>query len=111
MASAQAQIASGRAVGAELVSHDLVWSVALLPEQLPHEPQGGCRVPPGLDQQVQDLTLAVDGSPQVYALALDRDHHLVQVPRACRSGSQPAQVAGESGAELQDPAPDRLIGG
>ena len=27
------------------------------------------------------------------------------------SGSQPAQVAGERGPELQDPAPDGLVGG
>jgi hypothetical protein len=42
-----------------------------------HEPQGRRRVPPGLDQQIQDLALTIDRSPQIHALALDRDHHFV----------------------------------
>src|SRR5215203_4845494 len=71
MVRTQAQLASGRAVGAELVGHDLVWSVALLLEQLAHEPQGRLCVALGLDQQVQHLTFAVDGSPQVHTPALD----------------------------------------
>src|SRR5215208_4432873 len=111
MAARQAQLASGRAVGAQLVGHKLVGRRALLFEQLPHEPQGSLGVALGLDQQVQDLALAVDGSPQVRALALDRDHHLVQVPRSCRYGSQPAQVASEQGPELQHPAADGLVRG
>ena len=64
----------------------------------------------GLDQQIQDFALTIDGPPQVHALALDRDHHLVQVPGARRLWPYPAEVAGEAGSELQDPAPDRLIG-
>ena len=55
MVSGKAQLAPGRAVGAQLVGDELVWSEALLLEQLAHEPQGSLRVPPGLDQQVQDL--------------------------------------------------------
>ena len=34
---------------------------------------------------------------------------LIQVPPACRSGPQPTEVAGEHGAELQDPAPNDLV--
>jgi len=47
MAARQAQLASGRAVGAQLVGHELVWCIALLLEQLSHEPQGSLRVAPG----------------------------------------------------------------
>ena len=64
MVSGKAQLAPGRAVGAQLVGDELVWSEALLLEQLPHEPQGSLRVPPGLDQQVQDIALTVNGPPQ-----------------------------------------------
>ncbi len=51
-----------------------------------HEPKGSLGVALGLDQQVQHLTFAVDGSPQIHALALDRDHHFVQVPPAAGLG-------------------------
>jgi hypothetical protein len=40
--------------------------------------------------------------------ALDRDHHLVQVPGVRRS--KPAQVAREGKSELEDPSPNRLVG-
>src|SRR5829696_2241133 len=111
MAARETQLATGCAVGAELVGRELVWRVALLLEQFAHEPQGSLGVALGLDQQVQHLAFAIDGSPQIHTPALDRDHQLVQVPLARWSWPQPAQVAGEGGSELQDPAPDRLVGG
>jgi hypothetical protein len=77
----------------------------------PYDPQGRCRVPLGLDQQIQPLALTVDSSPQVHAPALERDHPLVQVLPPGGPGSQPAQGAGESGAKFQNPASDGLIRG
>src|SRR5215212_8014436 len=76
MARAQAQHAAGRAVGAQLVGHELVGRRALPLEQLAHEPPGRLGVPLGLDPQIQHLALAVDSAPQVQAPALDRDHDL-----------------------------------
>jgi hypothetical protein len=53
-----------------------------------------------LDQQIEDLALAVDGSLQVHVPALDRDYHLIPVPLLARPGSLQAQVAGVGWAEL-----------
>src|SRR5829696_1512258 len=111
MAARETQLASGGSIKAQLIGHELVGRIALLLQQLAHEPQGRRRVALGLDQQIQHLALTVDSTPQVHARALDRDHHFVQVPPARWPGSKPAQVAGEGGAELQDPAPDGLVGG
>ena len=64
----------------------------------------------GLHQQVQNLALAIDRSPQPQPLAADGHEHLVEVPlrtRARTSGPQPAR---ELRAELPHPSPDRLIG-
>src|SRR5918997_5039301 len=105
MAARETQLAPSCTVRAQLVGHKLVWCIALLLQQLSHEPKGRLGVALGLDQQVQHLTLAVDGSPQVHALTLDRDYHLIQVPPARRSGPQTTQVASEQGPELQHPAP------
>jgi hypothetical protein len=84
------------AVGAEPIGDEHARRIALLPEELAHQPQGGGLLPLGLDEQVEDLALAVDGSPQIHTPAPDRDDHLVQVPGIGRSGRQPAQVPGES---------------
>jgi hypothetical protein len=66
MAARETQLASGRALGAQLVGHKLVWSEALLLQQLPHKPQGSRCIPLGLDQQVQHLALTVDSPSQVH---------------------------------------------
>jgi len=45
-------------------------------------------------------------SPQVYAAALDRDYHLIQVPAVRRSRPQSPQIAGECWSELGYLPPD-----
>src|SRR5829696_2033996 len=76
MAARETQLTSCGSIGAQLVGHKLVWSEALLLQQLAHEPQGSLGVALGLDQQIQHLALTIDGSPQVHTPALDPDHHL-----------------------------------
>src|SRR5215204_6564535 len=53
---------------------------------------------------------AVDRAPQPQVLASDHDRHLVKVPLGAGPGTEPAEVAGESWPELQNPAPDCFIG-
>ena len=65
-------------------------------------------VPSGLDKDIEDLALAVDGSPQVQAFALDRDHHLIQMSRTGRSRTKSEQIAGIDRSEFENPAPGRL---
>jgi hypothetical protein len=33
-----------------------------------------------LHQNIEDVVILIDGSPQVMALAIDRKEHLIQVP-------------------------------
>jgi hypothetical protein len=54
---------SGCSVGRQLVGYKHVRSKALLREQLAHEPHGGSLVPLGLEEDMQDLAFAVNGSP------------------------------------------------
>src|SRR5215211_7677290 len=65
-------------------------------------------VPPRLHEHVQDLALAVDGSPQPQAFAPNHDRHFVEVPLVAWPGTKPTEVASESWPELEDPAPNRL---
>ena len=81
------KLAPGSAIGLKLVRHEHAGSVAVLANELAHAPKSGCLVPPRLNQEIEDLPFAVDGAPQIHAPALDRDHHLVQVPGICRAGS------------------------
>ena len=106
----QAKSPERSGVGGQLIGDRQLRRKALLPEQLAHQPLGCPFVPARLDQDVEDLTLLIDSSPQIHSPAPDREHHLVHVPPARWSGSQSAQVAGEGGSKLQDPAPDGFVG-
>ena len=52
----------------------------------------------------------VDGAPQVHPPAGNADHHLIEMPAIARSRALVSQLAGDVRAELQDPAPHRLVG-
>jgi hypothetical protein len=63
-----------------------------------------------LDQQVENLTFAVDSPPEPEPLARDRHDHLVHVPATGRTRSSTPTLAREQRPELDDPATDRLVG-
>ena len=57
----------------------------LLLEKLAHQSQRGSAVAPALNQHVEDMTLMIDGTPEIYPLAGDPDHYFVQMPSVSRS--------------------------
>jgi hypothetical protein len=67
-----------------------------------------CRpIPPLLHQNVHDLTVLIDCSPQVDSA--DSKEDLVDMPAFAHPRSVPAQSAGILGAELPTPQANRLI--
>ena len=69
----------------------------------------GLRVTPALDQDVQDLAFVINRAPQVHSLSADAAYHLVQMPARRRSPPPLLQSPGDQRAELDRPAPDRLV--
>src|SRR5829696_9868119 len=110
MTGSHPKLPASAPVGRQPVGHEHRRSIALLPQELAHQPQGCGFVPARLHEHVQDLALAVDGSPQPQPLASNHDRHLVEVPLGAWTRPKPAQVASESWPELESPAPNRLIG-
>jgi hypothetical protein len=51
---------------------------------------GGHSVSAGLDQDVEDVAVLVDGAPEVVVLSVYPDEHLVHMPLVTRSGPPPA---------------------
>ena len=80
----------------------------LLQEPAEEPPARPC--PGGLDQDVQDVAVLVDGPPQVLPIAVDLDEDLVQVPLVAGPGLAAAQAGRVGGPELGAPLPDRLVG-
>jgi hypothetical protein len=61
-------------------------------------------------EQVENLTLAVHRSPEPELLAADHCGHLVEMPLRGRAKATAAKLPSKKRSELQDPAPDRLVG-
>src|SRR5215204_1378738 len=110
MARSHPELTAGAGVGRQPIGHEHRRSIALLPQELAHEPQGCGLIAARLHKHVQDLALAVDRSPQPQAFACDHDRHFVEVPLVAWPGTKPTEVAGESWPELQNPAPNGLVG-
>jgi hypothetical protein len=66
--------------------------------------------PVRLDQDIEDLTLGVDGAPQVDHAAVDLEIDLIEVSARVGSRSAFAQVRGDHRPEMDNPAPNGLVG-
>lgn len=109
MGGRKAKLARRGGIGAEPVGHQRLRGHSLLLEQLSHQPESRALAPPGLDQHVEDLALAVDGAPEIQPPTADRDEHLIEVPAAARPAALRTKPAGNRRAEAGDPGPDRLV--
>src|SRR3984893_11351551 len=65
MVAGKSEMSEGRAVGAQLVGRHPRRREALFAEQLPHQFDGRRPVSTTLDQDLEDLAIVVDGTPQI----------------------------------------------
>jgi|HubBroStandDraft_4_1064222.scaffolds.fasta_scaffold01312_4 hypothetical protein len=109
MRTGQAQVPESRSVGAELVGRQQFWREASFPEQLAHQSECRALVAAALHQHIENLTLVIDGAPQVHPFG-DANYHLVEVPSIARARAGASEPAGKPGPELQNPPPHRFVG-
>jgi len=100
----------GSAVGAQLVGRHSRRREALFAEQFAHQPDGRRPVSTTLDQDLEDLALVVDGTPQIHLLASDPDNHFVEMPPIARSRAAPSQAPSDRRSEFEYPTANALIG-
>ena len=68
----------GDTVAAQLVGHETRRFLALPLQERPKESSRRTRVPAGLDEEVDQVTVLVDRTPQILALTVNRDEDFVQ---------------------------------
>ena len=100
MRTGQAQVPKRGCVRTQLVRRQGFRREALFPEQLAHQPECRALVAAALNQHIENLTLVIDGAPQVHPLAGDADHHLVEVPSVARAWTGVSKPAGKPRSEL-----------
>src|SRR3981081_4054624 len=103
MVAGKPKMLEGRAVGAQLVGRHPLRREALLAEQLAHELDGRRPVSTALDQDLEDLALMIDGTPQIHVLARNPDDHLIEMPSIARSRTAPPQSPSDCRSEFEHP--------
>ena len=98
------------AIASQLVGDDHARHILQVFQQTLKEPLGGFSITPLLDQNIEDDTILIHGTPQIMLNALDPDKHLVEAPLVARPGTTAAQTISKALAEFLAPASHRLVG-
>src|SRR5689334_15923830 len=103
MFNAGHNLALRRTGASQLVSDEHTRRVAQAFQQFAEEPLGGFGIAPALHQDAEDVSILIDGSPQIMNLAANADEHLVGIPLVPRLRPTASQGGSEHAAEAQAP--------
>ena len=103
-------LALGRAVAFELIRNDHPWHVLEPLEELAEKLLRRVRIAPALHQDIEDVVVLIDGSPEVMALTINREKHLIQVPFVAWLRASVPQLVSVVLPKLQTPLADGLVG-
>jgi hypothetical protein len=99
----------GRVTGKLVGDHDPRLGTRLPVKHTTQEALGGYLIAPLLDQDVQNDSVLVNGSPQPVTFATDLQRNFVQVPLVARSHSSSTQLCRKCGSELGAPLSNGLV--
>src|SRR6266849_611002 len=110
MLAVRQRSAKRRRVAGKLVGdHDPRLGARLAVKHTTQEALGGYLIAPLLDQNVQNDSVLVDGSPQSVTFATDLQRNFVQMPLVAGSHSSSTQPCRKCGSELGAPLADGLM--
>jgi hypothetical protein len=110
MLHARQNLPFGRCVACQLVGDDDSRYVLQSFEQLAEELLGGSLITSALHQDIKDVAMLIDRSPEVVPLAIDSEKHLVQVPLIATARATTAQFIDVGLTELQAPLAHGFVG-
>jgi len=99
-----------RAVALEFIGNAHPWHILQPFEQRAKKLLCGLLVAAALPQDVEDVIVLVNRSPQIMPLAIDGQEHLISVPLVPRPWSATPQLNGITLPELAAPLADRFVG-
>ena len=100
----------GDAIALELVRDQAIGPLSLSSQQLEEEASSCTAIPARLHQNVDDIAILIDSSPEILLPASDLHEHLVQIPEISESALFPLEPASVFAAELPAPLANRLVG-
>ncbi len=100
----------GGRIASKLVGHELPRWPTLLFQDLAKEALGGPLVSAAGDQDVEDITVLIHGSPKIMTLSANGDEYFVHVPDVTETALPPPQSAGVFGSKLAAPGSNGFVG-
>ena len=97
-------------IASQLVGDEPTRHPALPFQELAKESFGGFPITARLDEDVDDVTVLVDRTPELLPPPLDRDEDLVQMPRIAQATLSALQSTSVLRPELDAPQTDGFIG-
>ena len=99
-----------RPIAEEFVRDHTSRHAALRFQQFAEETRGCPSIPPRLYENVDHVTVLVDGPPEILTAALNIHEQLVQIPRVAQATWSVPQPPSVVGLERPTPVPNGLVG-
>ena len=98
------------AIAAELIGNQTPGLTPLPFHQLAKKPLSGTSITASLDQDIEYVTILIDGAPQVLLPTADLHEDLIEIPCIAELRLAPTGSGGIFRPELLTPATNRLVG-
>jgi len=105
----QHHFADGRWVTTQLVGGELVRRIAITLQCLSKEALGSAGITSSLYEDVNHITIVIDGSQKIRNLPSDGDENFVDMPSVAQLAFAALEPSAETGTELQTRAANRLV--
>jgi hypothetical protein len=98
------------AIALQFIRDDHAWHVGQALQQLAEKLLRRFLVAAALHENIEHVTILIDGAPEIMPRAVDREQDLIQVPLVARLGAPATELIGIRLPELLAPLPDRFVG-
>jgi len=96
-------------IALQLVGDDPEWLFALSVQQSAKEPLGCTLIAARLQQNIDDITVLIHGTPKIMLLAVDSDEKFVQIPGITEASLFLLRTSGKVGSEFPAPLADGFV--
>lgn len=104
------EFTSRGAIRPQVIGDDFVRHQAIFLQQFAHQFQRCGLIPLGLNQDIQNLSFAIHGAPEINHASIDLEIVLVQMPSCVGPWSTFARTGSDLQSKVVDPAAHGLIG-
>lgn len=100
---------TGSSMALQLVSDDPEWLLALTAQQSTKELLGRTLIAARLQQNINDITILIHGTPKILLLAVDSDEEFIQIPSITEAALFLLKTSGIVGSEFPAPLADGFV--